>query len=126
MSEPTVRAAHRRDELEAMGIRVVKLGQQYRVVTSSFWAFLGLDRANTAPAPRTGRRSARPLHTPCIAAHEPEPVPADDEEDDEERAARDPLHVRRLSNAPGPHLAARAGLLGRYTTNPLHEEQETP
>lgn len=42
VSEPTVRAAHRRDELEAMGIRVVKLGQQWRVVTSSVWAFLGL------------------------------------------------------------------------------------
>lgn len=51
VSEPTVRAAHRRDELEAMGIRVVKLGQQYRVVTSSVWAFLGLaDGASPAPA----------------------------------------------------------------------------
>ncbi len=58
VSEPTVRAAHRRDELEAMGIKVVKLGQQYRVVTSTVWAFLGLDRASSAPAPAedAGRR----------------------------------------------------------------------
>ena len=65
MSEPTVRAAHRRDELEAMGIRVVKLGQQYRVVTSSLWAFLGLDRANTAPAPGPDA-GQRDLSTPRV------------------------------------------------------------
>ena len=51
VSQPTLRAAHRRDELEAMGIKVVRLGQQYRVVTSTVWAFLGLDRASPAPAP---------------------------------------------------------------------------
>ncbi len=59
VSEPTVRAAHRRDELAAMGIRVVKLGQQYRVVTSTVWAFLGLaDGAGSAPVPAedTGQR----------------------------------------------------------------------
>lgn len=53
VSEPTVRAAQRRNELEAMGIRAVKIGQQWRVVTSSVWAFLGLaDGAGSAPAPR--------------------------------------------------------------------------
>ena len=69
VSEPTVRAAHRRDELEAMGIRVVKLGQQYRVVTSSVWAFLGL----TGPAPQsqhppTTPVSATPSHPECASS----------------------------------------------------------
>ena len=50
VSEPTIRAAHRRGEIEAMGLKVVKLGSQYRVITSSVWAFLGLDGASPAPA----------------------------------------------------------------------------
>lgn len=51
ISEPTVRRAHRDGQLEAMGIKVVKLGAQFRIVTSSVWAFLGLDRADSAPSP---------------------------------------------------------------------------
>ena len=51
VSEPTIRAALRRGELERMGITATKLGQQYRVITATVWQFLGLDRASTAPAP---------------------------------------------------------------------------
>jgi hypothetical protein len=52
VSEPTVRKARRCGELAAMGIKAVRLGQQYRVVTASVWSFLGLEPgASTAPAP---------------------------------------------------------------------------
>lgn len=51
MSEPTIRQANRSGELERMGIRVNKLGTQYRVVTASVWAYLGLTGgASSAPA----------------------------------------------------------------------------
>ena len=50
VSEPTIRQAHRRGELEAAGIKVNRLGAQYRVITSSVWAFLGLDGASPAPS----------------------------------------------------------------------------
>src|SRR6266571_4462035 len=42
VSEPTIRAQHRSGELERLGIKVVKLGAQYRVITSTVWAFLGI------------------------------------------------------------------------------------
>jgi hypothetical protein len=50
VSEPVIRECHRRGELEAAGIRVVHLGAQWRVVTASVWAVLGLV-ANASPAP---------------------------------------------------------------------------
>lgn len=42
VSEPTIRAAVRSGELEQLGIRVNRLGAQYRVVTASLLAYLGL------------------------------------------------------------------------------------
>jgi hypothetical protein len=42
VSEPTIRAAHRRGDLERMGIKVNRLGNQHRIVTSSVLAYLGL------------------------------------------------------------------------------------
>jgi hypothetical protein len=42
ISEPTVRECRRNGDLEAAGIRVVKLGAQFRVVTASLHAFLGI------------------------------------------------------------------------------------
>ena len=59
ISEPTIRSAHRSGQLEAMGIKINRLGSQYRIVTSSVWAYLGLTPgASPAPAPRedTGQR----------------------------------------------------------------------
>jgi hypothetical protein len=45
ISEPVVRERARRGELEPLGIRVLRLGAQSRVVTASVWAFLGIDAA---------------------------------------------------------------------------------
>jgi hypothetical protein len=42
--EPVIRERARRGELESLGIKVVKLGAQYRVITASVWAFLGIQR----------------------------------------------------------------------------------
>ena len=42
VSEPTIRASHRRGDLERMGIKVNKLGNQHRVVTALVLAYLGL------------------------------------------------------------------------------------
>lgn len=43
LSEPVIRERARLGELEPLGIKVVRLGAKYRVVTASLWAFLGLD-----------------------------------------------------------------------------------
>ena len=45
LSEPTIREQARSGHLDAIGIRIVKLGAQRRVVTASLWAFLGIDPA---------------------------------------------------------------------------------
>ena len=42
-SEPTIRTAARSGELEQLGIKIVKIGAKYLVITASVWAFLGLD-----------------------------------------------------------------------------------
>ena len=60
VSEPTIRAAQRKGELERLGIKINKLGQQWRVVTSTVLEYLGLaDGASTAPSPGepAGQRS---------------------------------------------------------------------
>jgi hypothetical protein len=60
VSEPVIRERARRGELELLGIKVVKLGAQYRVITSSVWAFLGLDAtADGASSEAQPRRAAR-------------------------------------------------------------------
>jgi hypothetical protein len=42
VSGPTIRAQRRNGHLEALGIRVFRLGAQYRVITASLWDFLGV------------------------------------------------------------------------------------
>jgi hypothetical protein len=60
VSEPVIRERARRGELAELGIKVVKLGAQYRVVTASVWAFLGLDpAADGANGEAPPRRAAR-------------------------------------------------------------------
>jgi hypothetical protein len=60
LSEPTVRERARRREFEPLGIKVVKLGAQYRVVTDSVIKFLGLDPAADGASDEGGpRRAAR-------------------------------------------------------------------
>lgn len=61
VSEPTIRACHRGGELAALGIRVNRLGLQYRVVTATVWAYLGVaGGAITVPAGRNGAGQGRP------------------------------------------------------------------
>lgn len=48
VSEPVIRERHRRGELESLGIRVLGLGRQYRVVTSTVREVLGLDDGETS------------------------------------------------------------------------------
>jgi hypothetical protein len=59
VSEPTVRALNRNGELAALGIKVNRLGAQYRVVTASVLRYLGLSDgpgSNMRPL-RTARES---------------------------------------------------------------------
>ncbi|HEX7161897.1 MAG TPA: hypothetical protein VF223_11760 [Trebonia sp.] len=58
--EPVIRERARRGELEPLGIRVVRLGAQFRVVTQSLWTFLGV----------------QPDETPSGASNEARPWPA--------------------------------------------------
>jgi hypothetical protein len=44
VSEPVVRASLRAGELDRQGITVNRIGAQWRVVTSSLWKYLDLDR----------------------------------------------------------------------------------
>jgi hypothetical protein len=66
VSEPVIRRQHRSGELERLGIKVVKLGAQYRVVTSTVWAFLGIGPdgqaggADSEEPPRIGARQRGP------------------------------------------------------------------
>ena len=60
VSEPTIREQARSGHLDAIGIRIVKLGAQRRVVTASLWAFLGIDlAADGADSEAQPRRPAR-------------------------------------------------------------------
>jgi hypothetical protein len=65
VSEPVIRERHRCGELEPLGIKVVKLGAQYRVITSTVWSFLGIspdgaaDGAGSEARPRRAARQPR-------------------------------------------------------------------
>ena len=54
VSEPTIRRANASGQLEQMGIKVNRLGNQWRCTTASVWQFLGLtpgaSPASSAPA----------------------------------------------------------------------------
>ena len=66
VSEPTIRRANASGQLAAMGIKVNRLGNQQKVVTSTVWTYLGLTPgASPAPAPGedTGQRD---LTTPRV------------------------------------------------------------
>lgn len=43
ISEPVARERHRQGEWERLGIRVLRLGAQYRVVSADIWRVLGID-----------------------------------------------------------------------------------
>jgi hypothetical protein len=48
ISEPVARERHRRGEWEALGIRVLRFGQQWRVVTADIWRVLGIEPGGAA------------------------------------------------------------------------------
>jgi hypothetical protein len=61
VSEPTVRALNRNGELAALGIRVNRLGAQYRVVTATVLAYLGMaDGASPVTARSNGAEQPKP------------------------------------------------------------------
>jgi hypothetical protein len=73
ISEPVARERHRRKEWAAMGIRVFRLGQQWRVVTADIWRALGVDldlmpEPVTDPSPRRDMVAAGAV-LPAPAAH---------------------------------------------------------
>ncbi|MGP0028498.1 MAG: hypothetical protein ACLPKE_34850 [Streptosporangiaceae bacterium] len=53
VSEPVIRERARRGELAALGIRVNRLGAQWRVITADILAYLGITRetGTAGPAP---------------------------------------------------------------------------
>lgn len=61
VSEPTVREAHKRGELAALGIRINKIGAQYRVVTSTVWEYLGLVKPRAAEPAGPSAPALRPV-----------------------------------------------------------------
>jgi hypothetical protein len=61
VSEPTIRASHRSGELATLGIRVNRLGTQYRVVTATVLAYLGMaDGACPVTARSNGAEQPKP------------------------------------------------------------------
>jgi hypothetical protein len=61
VSEPTIRACHRNGELERLGIRVNRLGLQWRVITSTVLDYLGLGGGDsTVPPPGDGAGQDHP------------------------------------------------------------------
>lgn len=51
VSEPVIRAQARSGELEKMGVRVLRLGAQYRVPTADILRVLGMDPETNSAAP---------------------------------------------------------------------------
>ena len=68
LSEPVIREQARCGGLEPIGIKVVRLGAQYRVVTASLWAFLDLDSYPAGDSNESGPRSAARQRQPTVSA----------------------------------------------------------
>lgn len=64
LSEPVIRERVRRGELDKLGIRCLRLGSQWRVVTEDILTFLGITRdtetAGSAPPDPAALTSLRP------------------------------------------------------------------
>jgi hypothetical protein len=67
LSEPTVRERARRNEFDALGIRVLRLGAQYRVPTADVLRFLGIDGPAIPDGVRDVRRSAPARGSPAAS-----------------------------------------------------------
>lgn len=72
VSEPVIRAAARNGELEAMGVRVLKLGIQYRIPVADVLAALGVGPEPPMPphpgisAPRLVQPGAIPVQRDSV------------------------------------------------------------
>jgi len=51
VSEPVIRERHRLGEIERLGIRVLRLGSQWRVPTEDILRVLGISRDSSTEAP---------------------------------------------------------------------------
>lgn len=65
ISEPVARERHRLGEWQQLGIRVVRLGAQWRVVTADIWRVLGIspDSNGAGPSP-SPIADAKPIPLP--------------------------------------------------------------
>jgi hypothetical protein len=68
ISEPVVRERHRQGEFERMGIRILRLGAQWRVVTADILHVLGVEPTAEKPDPHT------PAEPDVVIAKEPDSV----------------------------------------------------
>jgi hypothetical protein len=66
VSEPVIRAQARSGELEKMGVRVLRLGAQYRVPTADILRVLGIDPETIQPHPVARSRSSSPERPPDV------------------------------------------------------------
>ena len=58
ISEPVARERHRLGEWDRLGIRVLRLGAQWRVVTADLWRVLGIEPDNAPSGGRSGAELA--------------------------------------------------------------------
>ncbi len=58
LSEPVVRQLNRSGELAQQGIKINRLGQQWRVITASVWDYLGISPASGASIAPAGHNDA--------------------------------------------------------------------
>jgi hypothetical protein len=70
VSEPVIRERVRRKEIEALGIRVLKLGQQNRVPTEDILRVLGITRENGEAGPAPPDPAATPTAASAPLPHE--------------------------------------------------------
>ena len=72
VSEPVIREQARRGELAALGIRVNRLGAQWRVITAGILAYLGItrDTETAGPVPSPGPADITPLRPSAKGHHD--------------------------------------------------------
>lgn len=58
ISEPTARERHRRGEWAQLGIRILRFGQKWRVITADVLEVLGIEPGNGAPPVGQGEQHA--------------------------------------------------------------------
>jgi hypothetical protein len=73
LSEPVIRDRARRGELDKLGIRCLRLGAQWRVVTADIVAFLGISRDVNAPGPAPPGPGHTTTHVPIPRPERPAP-----------------------------------------------------